>query len=57
MTEAQKNQVLKMKASFPFRIAYGALNEKTGEFIASAVTSKRIPNKLVREGWKVWMVL
>lgn len=50
----QHAQIARMKASFPFRIAYGALNPKTGEFVASAVTSRCITNKLAREGWLVW---
>ena len=55
-TPEQTAQIIRMRDAFPFRIAYGALNEATGEFVASAVGSKRIPNKLAREGWKVWIV-
>lgn len=56
MTEEQVAQLHHMKACFPFRMAYGALNMETGEFVASAVPTKRIPNKLAREGWKVWVL-
>lgn len=52
----QLAEMQRMKAAFPFRIAYGALDPATGEFVASAVPTKRIPNKLAREGWTVWLL-
>jgi len=55
-TETQMAQIQRAKAYFPYRIAYGALNPATGEFVASAVETKRIPNKLAREGWNVWVL-
>jgi len=54
LTADHHAQIARMRASFPYRIAYGALHPTTGEFVASAVTSRRIPNKLAREGWHVW---
>lgn len=56
LTDAQTQQLRNLKASFPFRIIYGALNPVTKEYVASAVTSMRIPNKLAREGWEVFTV-
>ena len=53
-SDAQRAEIAVAKSRFPFRIAYGAFNPTTGEFIASAVTTLRIPNKLAREGWLVW---
>ena len=54
MNEQQTKELQNLKAHFPFRIVYGAL--KDGEFVASAVTSKRIPNQLARQGWQVWLL-
>ena len=53
-SEDQREQIAQMKLAFPYRIAYGALNPQTNEFIASAVATLHIPNKLAREGWMVW---
>jgi hypothetical protein len=53
-SDEQRAAIAQVKAAFPYRIAYGALNPLTGEFIASAVPTLRIPNKLSREGWQVW---
>lgn len=55
-TEAQRAEIFRMKSYFPFRLAYGALNPATGEFVSGAVPTKRIPNKLMREGWCVWII-
>lgn len=54
--EAQLKELQGLKNSFPFRIIYGAFNPATEEWIASAVTTMRIPNKLSREGWQVFTV-
>lgn len=54
--EAQIQEMQNLKNSFPFRIIYGAFNPQTGEWFASAVSSMRAPNKLVREGWQVFTV-
>lgn len=55
-TEAQHAEICRMKSYFPFRLAYGAFNAATGEFVSGAVPTKRIPNKLKREGWAVWII-
>lgn len=54
--EAQLRELQNLKNSFPFRIIYGAFNPATGEWVASAVPTMRIPNKLAREGWQVFTV-
>lgn len=51
----QVAQLTRLKQYFPFRIICGALNP-LGEFRALAVPTMREPNKLAREGWKVWRV-
>lgn len=53
-TEAQIQEMNRLKLSFPFRVVYGAFNPVTQEWFASAVASTRIPNKLAREGWQVF---
>ena len=55
-TEAQRAEIVRVKQYFPYRIAYGALNPATNEFVASAVPNFRIPNKLARDGWLVWTI-
>jgi len=54
--EAQLQELRNLKNSFPFRIIYGAFNPATNEWIASAVPTMRIPNRLTREGWQVFTV-
>jgi hypothetical protein len=53
LTEDQKQELKMLREFFPYRIVYAAMNPSTGEYIASAVTSMRIPNKLCRDGWQV----
>ena len=55
-TDAQQKEMHRVAMYFPFRLTFGALNEGTGEFVVSSVPTMRTPNKLVRQGWKVWMV-
>lgn len=54
LTQAQENELRLLKQTFPFRIVYCATNPQTGEYVASAVPTMRIPNKLAREGWQVF---
>jgi hypothetical protein len=54
--EAQLQELQNLKNSFPFRIIYGAFNPETQEWVASAVATMRIPNRLTREGWQVFTV-
>jgi len=53
LNEAQITELRRLRSYFPYRIIYGALNPATGEWLASAVATMRIPNKLAREGWQV----
>lgn len=54
LTESQIAEMRRVKGFYPFRIVYGAFNPETKEFVASAVQTMRIPNKLMREGWEVF---
>jgi hypothetical protein len=38
-----------------FHIAYGALDPVSGEFVAGAATMRTPINRLLRQGWKVWI--
>lgn len=55
LSDDEERQVKAMMAAYPFRLVYAARNLTTGEFVTSAVPTKRIPNRLVREGWQVSM--
>jgi hypothetical protein len=54
LTDKQIEELRRMKSYFPYRIIYGAINPQTGEWIASAVPTMRVPNRLLREGWQVF---
>ena len=54
MSQEQLAELTRLKQYFPFRVIYGAL--KDGKFESGAVSSKRIPNQLAREGWQVWIL-
>jgi hypothetical protein len=51
LTATQREEIIRLKQYFPFRICYGAI--KDGEFIAGAVVTKHQPNRLARQGWHV----
>lgn len=50
LTEAQALEIRRLKAYFPFRICYGVIDRRTGEFHAFAKTTKHHMNREVREG-------
>jgi len=54
LTTKQETEMRRMRQWFPYRIVYAAINLQTEEFVCSAVTTMRIPNKLAREGWQVF---
>ncbi len=54
LTTGQRQEITSLKSHYPYRIIYGMIDKDTGEFQASAVTTMRIPNKLVREGHTVF---
>lgn len=57
LTEPELSEMRRVKSFFPYRITYGAVRfNPEREFIASAVPDKRIPNKLMREGWTVFLL-
>lgn len=50
----QLTEVNALRDTFPYRITYIAY--RSGEWVYSAVTTKRIPNQLAREGYRVWLL-
>ena len=56
LTDAQTAEMRRLRSYFPYRIVYGAWNSQKREWFASAVDSMRIPNKMQREGWTVFIL-
>lgn len=54
-TPAQLAEIAQVRRLQPFMITYGALNPVDGEFFVSFAPTRHRPNKLVREGWIVWI--
>lgn len=52
LTPTQEREARIMITSFPFRLVFIATKEGEADII-TAVTSRRIPNRLMREGWQV----
>jgi hypothetical protein len=54
-TEAQEAELRRLKAYFPYRIVFGAVNVQTEPhtFEAYAMKDRRQLNKLLRAGWLV----
>ena len=55
-TTEQEEQLRNLKAHFPFRIVWGAVNADTGEFEAQATSDRRRLMKRLRAGWLVAIV-
>uniref|UniRef100_A0A6M3LJR8 Uncharacterized protein n=1 Tax=viral metagenome TaxID=1070528 RepID=A0A6M3LJR8_9ZZZZ len=55
LTSVQQSEILRLRQYYPYRIIIGIINKDTKEFMASAVTNMRIPNKLAREGHEVFV--
>ena len=53
LTFAQEREMMQLKRISPFRIVYGAV--KNGEWTCAAVHNMRIPNKLMRQGYTVFV--
>jgi len=49
-------ELKRLKAYFPFRIVWGALNPETLEFVTGANATKRQLNDYVRKGWNGYVV-
>ena len=56
LIKAQEVEIHRIKSCCPYRIAYGMIDKDTGKFDVHATTSMRIPNKLTREGHKVFVI-
>ena len=46
----------RLKAYFPYRIVWGALNAETLEFVTGANVTKRQVNDYVRKGWNGYAI-
>lgn len=49
-------QLNALREHFPFRMVYLAVHPTTADVLRSAVTTRRIPNQLAREGYRVWLL-
>ena len=56
LTQETERTVRMLQRFKPFMLIYVCQDKDTGEQFASAVPTKRIPNKLAREGHQVAMV-
>lgn len=56
LTDTQNRELARLKQYFPYRIVWGAINPGTGEWFASANTTKRQMNGYVKNGWVVFQV-
>lgn len=56
LTKAQEAEIFRVKSFYPYRIAYGVIDKDTGKFEAHATTTMRIPNRLTREGHKIFVL-
>jgi hypothetical protein len=56
LTSEQQQEIARLQSYFPYRIVYGMIDKDSGKFESHAVTSMRIPNKLAREGHKVFVM-
>lgn len=52
----QLAEMARLKQYFPFRIVWGAIDPRTGEFRCSANPKRRQANDLIRKGWHVAVV-
>ena len=53
VTQAQYEELARMKAYYPFRIVFGVIDKDTQEFEVWCKTTMHVPNKKVREGHTV----
>ena len=54
LTEAQTNELKRLKAYFPYRVVFGVIDKQSGEFSAWAKTTKHAMNSQARKGNKVY---
>jgi hypothetical protein len=54
LTDNQSMELARLKQYFPYRIVWGAIHPSTGEWFASANTTKRQMNGYVKNGWVVF---
>lgn len=46
----------RLKAYFPYRIVWGAINAETLEFVTGANATKRKVNDYIRKGWSGYAI-
>ena len=46
----------RLKAYFPYRIVWGAINSETLEFVTGANVTKRQVNDYIRKGWNCYAI-
>ena len=56
LTDTQKNELVRLKQYFPYRIVFGVVDKDSGEFTSYALPTKHLCNKKVREGHSVFVV-
>lgn len=56
MTEAQINEMRRVKSYFPFRRVFAVIRKETGKFEVHAMATLARANKLAREGHQVFIM-
>lgn len=56
LSDEQIATLRRLKSFYPYRIVYGAVDPRSGEFESSAVKTMHRPNKLMRDGWRVYQL-
>lgn len=51
-----QQEMNRLKAYFPYRIVWGALNAETLEFVTGANVTKRQVNDYIRKGWNGYAI-
>ena len=54
--EKMQTEMKRLKAYFPFRIVWGAINQVTQEFVVGANCTKRQVNDMIRKGWAGYVI-
>ncbi len=53
LTQEQRDELLRLRQYFPFRLVWGSLDPFGGRWTAHATTDKREMNAMIRKGWTV----
>lgn len=52
---AMQKEMARLRAYFPYRIVWGALNPQTNEYVTGATAARHQPNNLARKGQEVYL--